>query len=213
VIVSAAAVFWVGVAIYLVDCLVSVGRAQAVLQWTGRRWAATYGSLGYLIGGRPVMLLNPLLPWRMTVKTREMLTDASSPARRPGAIVRALGPASPLAALQAALMFVVLPLTLHRYPGWPFFLALVAAYVNYAAILTILWVRRSRAGLGLGTIASLGVYGLVCLPLSVNALRKASLAAPMERSALEAIGMLPAPARAASREALSAHIAEWQLEF
>ena len=175
----------VAVAIYLVDCVVLLERGQAL--WSGARLA--FGSLHYQVRGRVVALLNPLTPFVAPLRTRPLLSGAAGV--EPEGAARALAPLGMLALLQLLLVLAALPYCLIQARGWPFFAALLAAYANAIALLGLLWWRLSRARLATRPLAALAFGWLACLPLSINALRRAALAFDAALDAPAAIDPLP----------------------
>jgi hypothetical protein len=195
-----AAVIAVAVVIYLADCIVLLERGQALLSGG----ALSFGSNHYQIRGRVVALLNPFTPFMRVLRTRPLFSTA------PGIQVsNAEKLAAPLLALcQFLLVFVALPWCLYRAPGWPFLAALVLAYANAIAMLGLLWWRFRAAGITARPLVGLGFGWLACLPLSVNAPRKAGLAFDIAMDAREAIRLLPERAQERARGDLAAQIAE-----
>ncbi|MEK6244899.1 MAG: hypothetical protein AABM33_10405 [Pseudomonadota bacterium] len=200
-------------ALYLFDCVVLLERGQAVLEARWSRVALGFGSRHYQIGGRAVALLNPFTPFIPVFRTLPLFSapDASNP--RVSKAVRAVTPASALSLLQFLLIFVALPYCLYRAPGWPFFISLLLAYLNAVAMLGFIWWRFGKAGIPTRPLAALGFAWLVCLPLSVNALRKAGLACNIALDARRAIRFLAESERQSARDELAAQIAEAMQEL
>jgi len=197
---SEAAVIAVAAAIYLVDCIVLLERGQAL--WS--RKAASFGSIHYQIRGRVVALLNPFTPFIQVFRTLPLFSAASGIQ-----LSNAEKLAAPVLALcQLLLVFVALPWCLYRAPGWPFFAALMLAYANAIAMLGLLWSRFRAASITARPLVGLGFGWLACLPLSVNAPRKAGLAFEIAMDARAAIRMLPDRAQERARSDLAAQIAE-----
>lgn len=192
----------VAAAIYLVDCVVLLERGQAL--WSSAGLA--FGSLHYQLAGKAVAVLNPLTPFVAAYRTLPLFSER--PGAKRGDAVDALAPLSVLGLIQLLLVLAALPYCLLRAPGWPFFAAMALAYANALALLGLLWWRLRRAGLAARPLAALGFGWLACLPLSINALRKAALSFDVAMDAREAIGLLPATDRERARMALAAQIAE-----
>jgi hypothetical protein len=197
-----ATVIAVAAAIYLVDCVVLLERGQAL--WS--RAGLAFGSLHYQVRGKVVALLNPLAPFMATFRTRPLFSSAG--AVGPEDASRALAPLSPLGGAQLLLIFAALPYCLYQAPGGPFLFALAAAYLNAIALLGLIWWRYRGAHIATRPLVGLAFGWLVCLPLSINALRRAALAFDVSMDAREAIGLLPEPARERARGALAAQAAE-----
>ena len=203
--ISEAAVVAVAAAIYLFDCVVLLERGQAL--WSGR--SMSFGSNHYQLRGKAVALLNPFTPFIRVFRTLPLFSGA--PAVR---LADAEKVSAPLLGLcQWLLLFVALPYCLYRAPGWPFLAALVLAYVNAVAMLGLLWWRFRRAGIAARPLVGLGFGWLACLPLSVNAPRKAGLAFDVAMDARAAILALPERERERARDALASQVAEAMQEL
>jgi len=197
-----ATVIAVAAALYLFDCMVLLDRGQAL--WS--RAGLSFGSQHYQIRGRVVALLNPLTPFFAVFRTLPLFSG-SSPVRLSRAM-RSMTPVAAMNFLQLILLFAVLPWCLYRAPGWPFFAALVLSYVNAIAMIGALWWRFRGAGIATRPLLGLGFGWLVCLPLSVNSLRKAGLAFDVAMDARGAIRLLPGRERERARGELAAQVAE-----
>lgn len=197
-----AAVTAVAAAIYLLDCVVLLERGQAL--WS--RNALSFGSRHYQIRGKVVALLNPFTPFLAVLRTSPLFAATAGP--QASSALRALAPLVVPALLQFVLVFIALPWCLYRAPGWPFFLALLLAYVNAVAMLVAIWWRFRKRDLATRPLAALGFAWLACLPLSVNAQRKAGLAFDIAMDARQAIRALPAARQERARGDLAAQIAE-----
>jgi len=210
-----AAVIAVAAALYLVDCVVLLERGQALWSRTAPMRSPfdslSFGSRHYQIRGKVVALLNPLTPFVPAFRTLPLFSGASGPKADDAA--QALGPLSALGALQLLLVLGALPYCLYRAPGWPFFMALVLAYVNAITMLGLIWWRFRSAGIAARPLLGLGFGWLVCLPLSANALRKAGLAFDIAMDARDAIPLLPERAQERARGELTAQIAEAMQEL
>ena len=200
--ITEAAVIALAAGIYLFDCVVLLERGQAL--WS--RGALSFGSNHYQIRGKVVALLNPLTPFIPTLRTLPLFSVSSGP--RTSTAIRAVAPLVAPSMVQFVLVFGVLPWCLYRAPGWPFFIALLLAYVNALAMLGFIWWRFRRAGIATRPLIGLGFGWLVCLPLSVNCLRKAGLAFSIAVDARRAIRFLPADEWQRARDDLAAQIAE-----
>jgi hypothetical protein len=206
-VISEAAVVAVAAALYLFDCVVLLERGQAL--WS--RAGLSFGSLHYQVRGKAVALLNPLAPFIPTFRTLPLFAGASNVKVVDAA--RALAPVSALGGLQLLLVLLVLPFCLYRAPGWPFFAALVLAYVNALVMLAAITWRFSRAGIPRRPLVVLGFGWLACLPLSINCVRKAGLTFDIDGDALRQIEAIPADKREQARARLAAQIEEAMLEL
>jgi hypothetical protein len=201
-VISEAAVIAVAAALYLFDCVVLLERGQAI--WS--RETLRFGSIHYQMRGRVVALLNPLTPFFPMFRTLSLFSVPSGP--KASGVVHAVAPLAVPAFLQLVLVFVALPLCLYRAPGWPFLLALVLAYLNATVMLGVLWWRFGKAGIAQRPLVALGFGWLVCLPLSVNCLRKAATVCDVSIDARSALRFLRGNEKQRAIEALNAQTAE-----
>jgi len=140
------------------------------------------------------------------LRTLPLFSQASNP--KASEVQQAVQPLWLLSLFQFLLMFLVLPYCFYRAPGWPFFVFLLLAYVNATAMLAFLWWRFHKAALARRPLLNLGFAWLACLPLSVNAQRKAALAFDVGMDAREAIRGLPESAQERARNDLASQISE-----
>jgi len=194
--------------IYLFDCVVLVQRGQAVLARWGGRWRVSTGTRHYLISGRPIVFLNPLMPCAATLKSRPLLESPSPGTLRPSVIVRAMRGLPTLAALQWGLVLVLVPVAVVRFPGWPLLAILVLAYCNAVAMVLTLFRRYRRLGLARRALGSIAFNAIVCLPFSINLPRRAGLALPVAGGADRYLRLVPESARPAARDALVGQLEE-----
>ena len=193
-------------ALYLFDCVVLLERGQVLLEAMWSRVGLSFGSKHYQMRGRAVALLNPFTPFIPVVRTLPLFSVSSGP--KVSTAVHAVTPLVVPALAQFVLVFVALPYCLYRAPGWPFFISLVLAYLNAIAMLGFIWRRFRAAGIATRPLIALGFGWLVCLPLSVNCLRKAGLAFNVAMDARQAIRFLPEGERRRARDELAAHVVE-----
>jgi hypothetical protein len=201
-VISEAAVIAVAAALYLFDCVVLLERGQAI--WS--RETLRFGSNHYELRGKVVALLNPLTPFFSAFRTLPLFSVPSGP--KASGVVHAVTPLAVPAFLQLVLVFAALPVCLYRAPGWPFLVSLLLAYLNATAMLAILWWRFGKAGIARRPLAALGFGWLVCLPLSVNCLRKAGIATAAAVDARSVLRFLSGNEKQRAIEALNAQIAE-----
>ena len=200
--ISEVAVIAVAAALYLFDCVVLLERGQAL--WS--RGALAFGSNHYEIRGKVVAMLNPFTPFIPAFRTLPLFSVSSNVRLSRG--LHSLMPIAAVNFLQFLLLFVALPISLLRAPGWPFFISLVLAYLNAIAMLGFIWWRFRAAGIATRPLIALGFGWLVCLPLSANAVRKAGLAFNVAMDARRAIRFLPASERQRASGDLAAQVAE-----
>ncbi len=206
--ITEAAVIALAAALYLFDCVVLLERGQALVEAMWSRVGLAFGSTHYQIRGKAVALLNPFTPFVPVFRTLPLFSGSGVSAMRMSKAARAMKPISVLNLFQLLLVFAALPYCLYRAPGWPFLTALVLAYLNASAMLGCIWWRSRAAGLPGRPLMALGFAWLVCLPLSVNAVRKAGLAFDIAPDARRAIRFLPAGERQRARDDLAAQVAE-----
>jgi len=202
-----AAAIAVAAVVYLLDCIVLLERGQAL--WS--RSSLSFGSNHYQIRGKVVALINPLTPFIPVLRTLPLFMNASVP--NSADALRSLAPLAGFALLQLILVFIALPFCLYRAPGWPFFLSLSFAYLNAFVMLGLIWRRFRKAGLATRPLAALGFAWLACLPLSVNAQRKAGLAFDVAMDAREALRLLPERDQERARGELAAQVDEAMQEL
>ena len=196
----------VAAALYLADCAVLLQRGQGVLLagWPGAR--LLFGSTHYQIAGRAVALLNPFTPFVPALRTQPLFSAAAAP--KAATAAHALSPIALPVLVQFILVFAVLPACLYRAPGWPFAVALLAAYANAIAMLVLLFFRFRQASLSVRPLVALGFGWLVCLPLSANCLRAAGLSFRIAVDARRAMRFLSEAEGKRAREDLAAHLGE-----
>ena len=197
----------VAAAIYVLDCVVLLERGQAL--WS--RAALSFGSNHYQIRGKVVALLNPFTPFVPAFRTLPLFMNASVP--KTSVAIHALAPLAGAAFIQLLLVFVALPVCLYRAPGWPFFSALVLAYLNAVLMLAVITWRFGRAGIARRPLIALGFAWLACLPLSVNCMRKAALSFDIAMDARQAIRAIPSDKNLQARADFAAQIAEAMQEL
>jgi len=205
-VIPEAAVIALAAALYLFDCVVLLERGQALLEAKWSRVGLAFGSRHYQLRGKVAAFLNPLTSFIPTFRTLPLFSVSSSV--KVSEAARALAPVSVPSLFQLLLVFAALPYCLYRAPGLPFFIALALAYLNAVAMLGLIWWRYRSAGLATRPLIALGFAWLVCLPLSVNAVRKAGLAFNVAMDARRAIRFLPESERQSARDDLAAQIAE-----
>jgi hypothetical protein len=194
------------VGLYLFDCVILLDRGQALLERIGGLWRLAFGNRYYLIRAKPVALLNPLTPYRPTLKTLPLLGQDRAGALRPSHALRDLLPLPLLAAIQLGLVLVAVPVTMLHSSGWTFLTTLAVSYVNALAMLVIAFVAYRAAGLSRRPLWQLAFNCMVCLPLSVNLYRRASMELPLAYDAARCLRLVPETTRGRTREVLLGHI-------
>jgi len=203
------AVLVLGGGLYLLDCVVLLGRGQGILERTGGGWRLWFGSRHFLIRGSPLVWLNPVTPGILALKTLPLFESGSTGLdKRPSRVVRLLRPLQPMALAQFLLVFVFVPVTMVRWPGWLFLVALALAFLNVGLMLAWLAWRFRKAGLARRPLWSIGFNSIVCLPLSVNLYRRAALAIHIDGDAARLLRLLAPSARADARSQLVLQLRE-----
>src|SRR4051812_43363932 len=108
--ITAAMVAAAAIAIYLLDCVVLIERGQAVCEVAGSEVTVNVGTRQFTVARRAVVWLNPLTPWRLTVKASAPW-DAPKNARS-AAQLRQLWPLRAMTTLQAIVLMVISPILL-----------------------------------------------------------------------------------------------------
>jgi hypothetical protein len=171
--------FWfpVGaVALYLYDSIVPLWQNELLFLKSQGRWLVRGGS-ELRLGGRRLLLPNPLLPMRPQFLVCWSKSDsATAPAGDiPGELLRALRPIAVLNGLHV-LLLLALPAAL--WLAGTGFIALgvfLLFYLTTIAALAIAWRRRAALRLSTGQFWSLVLDGLACAPFAVNLTRKLSM--------------------------------------
>ena len=205
---SEAACVLVVLGLYLSDCVVLLGRGQALLERAGRRWTLSFGSRHYVIRGKTVALLNPFTPFVPAFKTLPLLAQRSTDSIPPSRAAHALIPLWMPALVQFALVLVVIPCALIWQLGWPLLVGLGLAYLNLLAMLAWAAAALRKAPAERKPLLSLAFTSLVCLPLSANLYRSICLSLPLTADAARFLRLVPDDLRPATRLDLIAHIEE-----
>jgi len=194
--------------LYLLDCLVFLKPTQGIVFLRRQGVRLAFGVSSYSLRGKVPALLNPFTPWILGFKTRPVVLENDDAAiafsagtiqlrrlRRPRALVLS---AAPLLVCQGLLLFGALPFFLVTARHNQFFVGLACAFLSAAAI----------AGMGLQLIRPLGLskrscwalclQAFICLPLSLNLLRKIALLASVRDSALDLLPRVAADQRPAA---------------
>jgi hypothetical protein len=165
--------------LYVFDSLRLMHPSEGVFLASGRNWHASFGTDQMQLSGKNLFLFSPLAPGRPAFRSTwfdETAVDAAQAAGLLRARAEGLRFLFWPVTVQLVVMFTVVPVCLFRFPGEPLVLALVFLYVNalFALGLVALW--RKRLAIGWGRFALIAVECLVCIPYSINLVRKLSLA-------------------------------------
>jgi hypothetical protein len=196
------------VGLYLFDCTVPLARGQALLERAGRHWTLSFGNPHYIIRGKTIALLNPLTPCVPAFRTLPLVSVQPGNAITPSRAARALRPLRTPALLQFGLVLVVIPVTIAWYPGWPFVIGLVLAYLNLCAMLALAFGGLRRAHARPTGLVAIAFASIVCLPLSANLYRRVCLSLALTGDAFRFLRLIPVRLRTASRMKLLAHVEE-----
>ena len=186
------------VVLYLYDSTVLLSANEAVFICAGRRaWRVSTGLRGFLVGGRTVCVLNPLVPYAPCAKLRWDLCAAgpTQPANETWSIeLPKLKVVAPWVMAAGLALFILLPLGLFTSLG--VYAILTAVAVLYGSILVALVLLR-RAGLlrSMSTVKYMGLIFecLACPPFGVNIIRRVALMSKVNESLLGAGQRLLAP--------------------
>lgn len=196
------------VGLYLLDCTVPLARGQALLERAGRHWTLSFGNPHYIILGKAIGLLNPFTPWIPAFKTLPLVAVQPGGSITPSQAARALAPLRIPALLQFVLVLIVIPVTITRYPGWPFLIGLFLAYLNLCAMLALAFAAPRRARAKPNHLLSVAFTSIVCLPLSVNLHRRLCMSLTLTGDAFRFLKLVPGRFRTATRMKLLTHIEE-----
>ncbi|HVY99543.1 MAG TPA: hypothetical protein VHA35_08585 [Dongiaceae bacterium] len=192
--------------LYLADCLVLLGPGQGLFRFEKRAIRLDFGLSSYVMRGRVPALLNPLTPWIPAFRTAPLAaTPAGAPAPRLHPLRRGhyrILAAWPMLLVQAALMFAAVPCFLVTARYRELAIAVACAFVAAGFLLFVGWRVAADLGLGRRQYAALAFQAAVCLPLSLNLLRKLALLAPAECTALDLLGRMDDERRRATASEL-----------
>lgn len=168
----------IGLALYLTDSVCLLYSNEGVLIAARDTWRISLGSDHLLLAGKNLFLLPPLNPsapvfrllWpgAQGVDSRAL---AMSLRNRASALRFLL----PQVFVQFVAMFIVVPFCLLRFPGIPLLVALAFLYVNALCALAFVAIRRKSLELPWKSFTSIAIECLICIPFSINLLRKLSL--------------------------------------
>ena len=181
------------VLLYLYDSTVLLSANEAVFICVVRgpdAWRVSTGSRGFLVGGRTVCLLNPLMPYAPCVRLRWDLCAAADPTQSNNtwsAELVKLRVAAPWVLLAAFALFILLPLGLFTPLG--LYATLAAVALLYGSILVaLLLLRRTDPLRSMSTVKFIGLIFecLACPPFGVNLIRRVALMSKVNESVLSA---------------------------
>lgn len=200
------------VAFYLYDSLGLLWQNEMLFTRGARRWQALGGS-ELRLGGRRVVLPNPLLPQRPQFLVRWSLTDArveitdTDPLQRLLPALRLIGGVN---LAQLVLLLVALPLTAWTLGAGVVMLGVFALFYLLTLLnLAVTWRRRDLLHLSRRNFWMLALDVLACAPFAVNLVRKLSQRHGIDGDPLRfAARHFDAGARAAMKDLLAARLRE-----
>ncbi len=170
----------VALALYVYDSSVLLFANEALLLCTGaNRWRAMLANRQFLLAGRSLHVLNPLLPhrpaFRLTWNHAAMLTPTAVTAW--SEMPAALKTIAPLVVLATTALFGVLPLGL--FTAFGIKAVITGLCLLYGSLGTALWrLYRVRAQVDMTgrRFAAFAFECLACPPFGVNMIRRITLA-------------------------------------
>jgi hypothetical protein len=169
--------------LYVYDAAMLLASDELVLVHGRKRWFATFGANGWKLNGKEPFVPNLLAPWRGLVRLRWSFEQGiEGPRSVNGPKLPRIG-VLPKAAVTVLLLliFIAFPLCLFAYHVTTT-IVLIVVMIYGTCFLVLAALRREWAGLGLDKAAfwKLCAECITCPPFCINAVRKASLTAPME---------------------------------
>jgi len=190
------------IGLYVADCLILLGPGQGLLVFEKRAIRLDFGLSSYVMRGRVPAMLNPLTPWIPAFKTAPLVTAVSGshplrlhPLRRSYYWIVTTWP---MLLVHAALMFGAAPYFLMAGRYRELAIAVACAFVSAGFLLFVGWRVAMDLGLSRRHYAALAFQSVVCLPISLNLLRKLALLAPSEFTALDLLARMDQDRRLAT---------------
>lgn len=200
------------VAFYLYDSLGLLWQNEMLFTRSASRWQ-TLGGSELRLGGRRVVLPNPLLPQRPQFLVRWSLADARADASETDPLQRLL-PAlrfiGVVNVLQLMLLLLALPLTAWTLgAGLVMLIVFALFYLLTLLNLALVWRRRDALHLSTRNLWTLALDVLACAPFAVNLTRKISQRHGIEGDPLRfAARYFDTDARAQMKNLLAARLQE-----
>ena len=199
--------------LYLADCLILLGPGQGLLVFERRAIRIDFGLSSYVLRGRVPAMLNPLTPWIPAFKTAPLAAPSAStrplrlhPLRRCHYWIVTTWLTQ---LVHAVLIFGAVPYLLITARFRELAITVACAYLSAAYLLYVGWRVAADLGLSRRQYGALAFQSAVCLPLSLNLLRKLALLAPPEVTALDLLPQMDSERRLATanelRFAIEAH--------
>ena len=192
------------VGLYVADCLILLGPGQGVFVFDKRTIRLDFGLSSYVLRGKVPALLNPLTPWIPAFKTAPLAAVGAHdlrlhPLRR---CHYRIVTTWPILVVHAGLMFGAVPYLVMTARYRALAIAVACAFVSAGYLLYVGWRVAADLGLGRRHYASLAFQSAVCLPLSLNLLRKLVLLVPPEYTALDLLARMDEDRRLATASEL-----------
>ena len=168
----------VGTGIYLVDSIRLLRPSDGVFLVSGNIWRASLGFEHMQFSGKHPALLSPIAPGCPAFQFTwydETAVNSLAIAELLRARASKLRFLSVPVSLQLVMMFAVVPYCLFRFPGAPLAIAFGMLYVNAIVALCMVALKREHLDLPWARFAAIALECLICIPLSINLLRKLSL--------------------------------------
>lgn len=177
--------------LYVYDSAILIYFDEGILFPASRnKWAMWIGSEAARFCGKYLFIPNPLMPQRPLYRLGWQTLGSSNSSLCEWEIdsikYRAL---SPLILGMGVGLFIFLPAGLlmrTTYSLPTITAALVVVYVNMAAALTLIWIRRQQFQISNRLFARLAFESLVCPPCALNLIRKLSLLVQVKEDLIEA---------------------------
>jgi hypothetical protein len=191
----------------LVDALLLLRRDEFVVRrsWRGSI-GLSFGAAGWRLSGR-----EPWLPWSPSTEVylgRWQVAEASrQPSLAPLPLPHVPKPLKALVWLQALWLAVGLPLGL-ALKGYALGAFVLGAYALALASVAIALPAAKRCGIDAAGRAKLAFESLVCLPLSINLVRKLTLRSRATWPLASVLAALPEAGRQQARRQLLARVQE-----
>ena len=187
------------IGLYLIDCLTLLGPGEALFVFEKSAVRLDFGLGGYVVRGRVPAMLNPLTPSLLVFRSAPLMASGvvsialhMHPLRRCHYWVLTTWP---VLLIHAGLLFGAVPyfLATGRYVALA--TSVGFAFVFVALLLCVGWRLRADLGLSRWQYGALAFQSVVCLPMSMNLLRKLALSTPPRYTALDLFSRLRADQR------------------
>ncbi len=176
---------------YLADSVILLFHNELVLQGTKKHWRYSYRNAGFEVAGKYVVLPNPFLPFKALFKVRWQISidpdmaKATKTLEQISSMTQAMLPLQLLAILLWIQLIILTPVVVWFYGlGLLFLFLLVWVYCTIIIALIIVFIKRQHFVLSKHAFLKLAFDVLVCVPFSINLLRKLTFRMSMPGDAL-----------------------------